>query len=60
MMAKRRANGELWVDTGENMNQQIYARELCQKFNHTKPVDTKIRNEILKSIICFLRGSCMN
>ena len=25
-MAERRAEGLLWVDTGENMNQQIYAR----------------------------------
>ena len=24
-MAERRAEGLLWVDTGENMNQQIYA-----------------------------------
>ena len=32
-MAERRAEGLLWVDTGENMNQQIYARGLCQDFN---------------------------
>lgn len=24
-MAERRTEGLLWVDTGENMNQQIYA-----------------------------------
>lgn len=28
-MAERRAAGLLWVGTGENMKQQIYARGLC-------------------------------
>lgn len=29
-MAERRAEGLLWVDTGENMNQQIYARAFAR------------------------------
>ena len=40
-MAERRAEGLLWVDTGENMNQQIYARGLCQDFNRTRADETE-------------------
>ena len=29
-MAERREKGLLWIDTGENLNQQVYARGLCQ------------------------------
>lgn len=53
IMAKRRAAGLLWVDTGENMNQQIYARGLCQDFNQTKATDTEKRNDILKNLLAF-------
>lgn len=30
-MAERRKKGLLWVDTGENMNQQVFARGICQR-----------------------------
>ena len=49
-MAKRRAAGLLWVDTGENINQQIYARGLCQEFNRTKPTESTKRAEILNKL----------
>lgn len=52
-MAERRAAGLLWVDTGENMKQQIYARGLCQDFNQTRATDTKKRNDILKKLLAF-------
>lgn len=52
-MAERRAAGQLWVDTGENMNQQIYARGLCQDFNQTRATDTKKRSDILKNLLAF-------
>ena len=52
-MAERRSAGLLWVDTGENMNRQIYARGLCQEFNQTKATDTKKRNDILKNLLAF-------
>ncbi len=49
-MAERRAKGLLWVDTGENMDQQVYARGLCQEFNHTKATEADKREEILKKL----------
>lgn len=52
-MAERRAAGLLWVDTGESMKQQIYARGLCQDFNQTRATDTKKRNDILKKLLAF-------
>lgn len=52
-MAERRAKGLLWVDTGENVHQQIYARGLCGEFNHTKPTETEKRTEILKKLFAF-------
>lgn len=50
-MAERRKQGLLWVDTGENRNQQIYARELCQKFNQTSSPDLETRTEILTKLL---------
>ena len=52
-MAERRAEGLLWVDTGENMNQQIYTRGLCQDFNQTRATETEKREEILKKLLAF-------
>lgn len=52
-MAERRAAGLLWVDTGENMKQQIYARGLCQDLNQTRATDTKKRSDILKNLLAF-------
>lgn len=49
-MAERRAKGLLWVDTGENMEQQVYARGLCQDFNRTRPTETEKRAEILQKL----------
>lgn len=49
-MAERRKQGLLWVDSGENMNQQIYARGLCQDFNQTRATDTETRTSILKKL----------
>lgn len=40
-MAERREKGLLWIDTGENLNQQVYARGLCQEFNQTRPEETE-------------------
>ena len=55
-MAERRAEGLLWVDTGENMNQQIYARGLCQDFNQTRATETGNFTEIAG----FLRRYCVD
>ena len=55
-MAQRRAAGLLWIDTGENMNRQIYARGLCQDFNQTRATDTEKREAILKKLL----ASCGN
>ena len=52
-MAQRRAAGLLWVDTGENMDQQVYARGLCQDFNHTRGTETEKREEILQNSLPF-------
>lgn len=49
-MAERRKRGLLWVDTGENMNQQIHARGLCQDFNQTRATETEKRAEILNNL----------
>lgn len=49
-MAERREKGLLWVDNGENMNQQKLARGLCFDFNHTRPEETEKRIEILKKV----------
>lgn len=53
-MAKRRAAGLLWVDTGENMDRQVYARGLCQDFNQTRANEIEKRKEIWKNLF----GSC--
>lgn len=50
-MAQRRAAGLLWVDTGENMDRQIYARSLCQDYNQTRPTEVQRRKEILKNLL---------
>lgn len=49
-MAERRKNGLLWVDTGENMNQQVFTRGLCQDFNQTRPTETEKKMEIWKQL----------
>lgn len=49
-MADRRKQGLLWVDTGENINQQIFARGLCQDFNQTRATETEKRREIWKKL----------
>lgn len=49
-MAERRAKGLLWLDTEENMNQQRFARGLCQDFNQTRPEETEKRVEIWKKL----------
>lgn len=49
-MAERREKGLLWTDTGENLNQQIFARGLCQDFNQTRASETEKRIEIWKKL----------
>lgn len=49
-MSERRKQGLLWVDTGENMDQQVFARGLCQDFNQTRATDTEKRAAILKKL----------
>lgn len=49
-MAERREQGLLWIDTGENLNQQILARGLCQDFNQTRPTESEKRKEIWKKL----------
>lgn len=49
-MKERREKGLLWVDTGENLNQQILARGLCQDFNQTRATDSEKRAEIWKKL----------
>lgn len=49
-MAKRRADGLLWIDTEESRNRQIYARGLCQEYNQTRPADVQKRTDLLKRL----------
>lgn len=49
-MKERREKGLLWVDTGENLDQQVFARGLCQSFNQTKPEEDEKRMEIWKKL----------
>lgn len=49
-MAERREQGLLWVDTGENISQQRFARNLCQKFNQTGAEESEKRTEIWKEL----------
>lgn len=49
-MAERRKNGLLWVDTGENMYQQAFARGLCQDFNQTRATEPEKRAAILQQL----------
>ena len=49
-MAKRRAEGLLWTDTGENMKRQVYTRGLCQNFNWTRPDEAEKRAAILQDL----------
>ena len=52
-MRERREQGLLWVDTGENLNQQIFARGLCQDFNLTRATETEKRQAIWKKLFAF-------
>ena len=54
-MAERRKNGLLGVYTGENMNQQVFTRGLCQDFNQTRPTETEKKNGNMEAAFCFLR-----
>lgn len=49
-MKERREKGLLWVDTGENLNQQILARGLCQDFNQTRATEPEKRAGILEKL----------
>ena len=49
-MKERREKGLLWVDTGENLNQQIFARGLCQDFNQTRATESEKRAGICKKL----------
>lgn len=49
-MAERRAQGLLWTDTGENLDQQISARTLCRQFNQTSPDESEKRKELWQKI----------
>lgn len=49
-MAERRKKGLLWIDTGENLQQQILARGLCQDFNQTRATESEKRLEILQKL----------
>ena len=49
-MAERRKKGLLWIDTGENMEQQAFARSLCQDFNQTRATEAEKRKEIWKKL----------
>lgn len=49
-MAERRKKGLLWIDTGENMKQQAFARGLCQDFNQTRAAETEKRSKIWKQL----------
>lgn len=49
-MEERRKNGLLWVDTGENMDQQVFARGLCQDYNQTRATETEKRQQILSQL----------
>lgn len=49
-MAKRREMGLLWVDTGENLNQQVSARNLCRKFNQTNAEESEKRKKIWQEL----------
>lgn len=51
-MSQRREMGLLWVDHGENMQQQVYARGLCQDFNHTKPDEVETRTKLQSGKMC--------
>lgn len=53
-MKERREKGLLWIDTGENIGQQVYAKGLCREFNQSAPDETDKRNTLLQRIF----GSC--
>ena len=53
-MAERRAKGLLWIDTGENLGQQVFARGLCQEFNQTKATEVEKRREIWEKLFASL------
>lgn len=50
-MKERREKGLLWIDTGENIDQQKFARGLCLDFNHTRPDEVEKRMDILKKVL---------
>lgn len=49
-MTKRREMGLLWVDTGENLNQQVSAMNLCRKFNQTNAEESEKRKKIWQEL----------
>jgi galactoside O-acetyltransferase len=52
-MSERREKGLLWIDNGENMQQQKFARGLCQDFNHTRAEEAEKRKDMLKKLFAY-------
>lgn len=53
-MRERRNHGLLWMDQGENMQQQMRTRNLCMDYNETRPAEVEKRKQILQEIF----GKC--
>ena len=53
-MAERRAQGMLWSDDVENMEQQSITRGLCKEFNQTMPKEVRKRKELWTQIFGFV------
>lgn len=49
-MSERMANGLLWTDTGEYLEEQTRAKELMYDFNHLRPSEKERRVELLHEI----------
>lgn len=53
-MKERREQGLLWIDTGENISQQIKAKNLCRQYNESHAEELKKRETLLQEIF----GKC--
>lgn len=52
--AEKMANGYLWVDTEEYLQEQARAKDLMYEFNQSRPSEVKKREEIVKKLFGYV------
>lgn len=53
---EKMAQGLLWADTDEYMEEQIRAKELMYEFNHSRPSETEKRDKLIRQMFGKVEG----